>query len=74
MTAKIFMIIHPSTLTWRRTGRLNTAKQLLQQAYADLKGPETNPAAAELQKRIWGHINAAHKYVDAAIVAKGGKP
>lgn len=57
-----------------RTGRLNTAKQLLQQAYADLKGPETNPAVAELQKRIWGHINAAHKYVDAAIVAKGGKP
>ncbi len=57
-----------------RTGRLHTAKQLLEKAYADVKGPETDPAAAELQKRIWGHINAAHKYVDAAIVAKGGKP
>ncbi len=57
-----------------KTGRLHTAKELLEKAYADVKGPETDPAAAELQKRIWGHINAAHKYVDAAIIAKGGKP
>lgn len=57
-----------------KTGRLHTAKQLLEKAYADMKEPESDPATAELQKRIWGHINAAHKYVDAAIVAKGGKP
>jgi len=57
-----------------KTGRLNTAKQLLQKAYSDVAMQESDPAAAALQKRIWGHINAAHKYVDAAIVAKGGKP
>ena len=57
-----------------KTGRLHTAKQLLEKAYADVKMPETDPPAAELQKRIMGHINAAHKYVDEAIVAKGGKP
>lgn len=57
-----------------KTGRLHTAKQLLEKAYADVKMPETDPAAAELQKRIMGHINAAHKYLDQAIIAKGGKP
>jgi hypothetical protein len=57
-----------------KSGRLHTAKQLLEKAYQDVKGPESDPQAAELQKKIWGHINAAHKYVDAAIMAKGGKP
>jgi len=57
-----------------KTGRLHTAKQLLEKAYADVKMPETDPPAAELQKRIMGHINAAHKYLDQAIIAKGGKP
>jgi hypothetical protein len=57
-----------------KSGRLHTAKQLLEKAYNDVNGPESDPQAAELQKKIWGHINAAHKYVDAAIMAKGGKP
>jgi hypothetical protein len=57
-----------------KTGRLNTAKQLLEKAYADVKMPESDAPAAELQKRILGHINEAHKYVDQAIAAKGGKP
>jgi len=57
-----------------KSGRLHTAKQLLEKAYSDVAKPESDPKAAEWQKRIWGHINAAHKYVDAAIMAKGGKP
>jgi len=58
----------------QKNGRLHTARQLLEKARDDVKMPENNPAAAQLQQRVIGHINLAHKYVDQAIVAKGGKP
>jgi len=64
----------PVDVHLEKTGRLHSAKQLLEKAYSDVKMPESDPPAADLQKRVMGHINAAHKYVDQAIVAGGGKP
>jgi len=55
-------------------GRLNTAKQLLDRAHADVKHPESDPAAVALQGHILAHIDAAHKYINQAIVARGGRP
>ena len=58
----------------QRSGRLSSAKQLLDQAHADVKQPEGDPAAAALQGRILAHIDAAHKYINQAIAARGGRP
>jgi len=57
-----------------KNGRLHTAKQLLEKAHADVKMPESDETSRALQQEVLGRLDAAHRYVDQAIVAKGGKP
>ncbi len=50
-----------------QSGRFHKAKTLLEKAHSDVSQAETDPQAQALQTRILGHIDQAHKAVDAAM-------
>jgi hypothetical protein len=51
-----------------KTDRFHKALELLDKAHGDVKQAESDRAAVGLQDRALGHIDAAHRSVEAAIV------